>query len=260
MEEIEQLQRAKRYLSFFSGVFFLDLVAGITGDDNGTLLGVELAKIESISIVIVFVVVFYGIRIVNFRAAEGEKYRGSLQYRIDDYGHLFIGANVVIIGLADTFFHQFIECIGVWWSIAASVVLSGIIVSLVLVLFSNFNDASSGKQASLDQRIVSKVLSGTWYLIFANNVGQSLASGQNYKQLVFEQDGSFSAGSNKNESGWRVLAGFLEILNQRGEVYSRFSYREKDDLFRATGDSDVQALPNQRIVRDVEQWDHDGRP
>lgn len=70
------------------------------------------------------------------------------------------------------------------------------------------------------------------------------------KTLEFKKDGSLKSGSNHNENSWRVREGFLEILNNAGKIYSRFSYDETNNQFSHTNDEDTLSLKNQYLVKE----------
>jgi hypothetical protein len=96
------------------------------------------------------------------------------------------------------------------------------------------------KNESLDiERIVTN---GIWTLIFNPSTGAG-------KQIRFAAGGDIGEGQNKNETRWRVRDGLLEILNDRGELFSRFRFDPKSRSFEHTNDSDTQSLRFQRLFR-----------
>tara|TARA_Y100000052_G_C2945679_1_gene83646 strand:+ start:369 stop:1151 length:783 start_codon:yes stop_codon:yes gene_type:complete len=260
MGDIEQLQRSKRYLTFFSGILFLHLVAGIRDADSGTIGPITLEKWDQIGLILSFVVSFYLLRILNFRSAEGEKYKDSIQYRIDDYIHLFVGVGAISNGFVQTIWGNVYEENNAFVVSAVVAVVSFVVVFVLYLIFNDFRSRQSRSRSSMDHRIAAALRTSPWFLIYANHVGQTLREGTNYKPISFEPNGDIGQGNNQNETRWRIREGFLEILNKNEVVFSRFSYDEGREQFRATGDSDLKALPEQRIVRDVDAWDSIGRP
>jgi hypothetical protein len=64
---------------------------------------------------------------------------------------------------------------------------------------------------------------------------------------TFHDDGYFGTGGNNNEYKWRVKNGLLEILNDAGRIFSRFSYDKSKGMFVHTNDPDTLSIRFQTI-------------
>jgi len=67
------------------------------------------------------------------------------------------------------------------------------------------------------------------------------------KTITFLPDGTIGQGRNPNENTWRVRNGRLEILNSRGELYSRFILLKGHRSFHHTNDPDTQSIRGQYL-------------
>ncbi len=68
------------------------------------------------------------------------------------------------------------------------------------------------------------------------------------KIMRFGKDGKILEGQNDNESSWRIRNNFLEFLNSKYEVHSRFYYSPSDGRFYHTNDQDTLSIRNQYMV------------
>jgi hypothetical protein len=68
------------------------------------------------------------------------------------------------------------------------------------------------------------------------------------KPITFLADGLIAEGKNKNEHSWRVLDGKLELLQENGQVHSRFEYNARSGSFVHTNDSDTHSIKGQYII------------
>ena len=84
------------------------------------------------------------------------------------------------------------------------------------------------------------LLSGSWLLVF-NPPNRS-------KPISFLQNGEIGLGRNNNENMWRISDGKLEILQNDGQVHSRFVYYPRNSSFLHTNDSDTLSIRGQYIV------------
>jgi hypothetical protein len=71
------------------------------------------------------------------------------------------------------------------------------------------------------------------------------------KQIEFLPDGEIGLGKNNNETTWRLRDGFLELLNAKGQVHSRFKYIHSENKFLHTNDEDTLSLKPQEIYLDL---------
>ena len=70
------------------------------------------------------------------------------------------------------------------------------------------------------------------------------------KRMVFRPEGLIVEGNNKNEHGWRIYRGFLELMQLDGRIHSRFRYDSDKDLFESTDDPDTLSIRGQFMVPD----------
>tara|TARA_R110002124_G_C8807321_1_gene502906 strand:- start:120 stop:911 length:792 start_codon:yes stop_codon:yes gene_type:complete len=263
MNEVEQFQRIKRYLGFFAGVLLLNTFVGIEKSDSAAVFSVGLKSDALIDVLLFVIVAFYFLRMLNFWTLQDEMYRRKLQYKLDDFGHLLIAAISMIAAIYMRFMADIDAALYESLRYFVPFIL-GVLGSLVAAISMSLASSlrwSTNKQASKKvYEVRDAILNGEWYLMFANSGSGKLEEGKNYKKLVFSDDGEFAEGSNHNEKFWRLEGEFLEILNKSEVLFSRFRFDPKLNMFFATDDSDVLALPRQRIVRDIEQWNEDGRP
>ncbi len=68
------------------------------------------------------------------------------------------------------------------------------------------------------------------------------------KPITFEADGCVGEGRNKNEHSWRIQNNKLELIQEDGEVHSRFAYDPRTATFFHTNETDTLSLLNQYIV------------
>lgn len=137
----------------------------------------------------------------------------------------------------------------------------GAVAALVLVLLTSF---VSKKTVSLEESLrtavsqqlralrtqqnsppknsISEVLLGSrWRLFYNPSVpGKS-------KPVVFREGGKISEGNNHNEATWRVRNDFLELVDSKGEVHSRFYYSPADKRFYHTNDPDTGSITKHGI-------------
>jgi len=60
-----------------------------------------------------------------------------------------------------------------------------------------------------------------------------------WKRLIrLDQDGAISKGGNDQERSWRVVDGRLEFLDNRGNVFGRFTYCREVDKWLSFSDED----------------------
>ena len=71
---------------------------------------------------------------------------------------------------------------------------------------------------------------------------------RNSKVITFEVDGSVGEGRNANEYTWRTQDNMLELVQEDGDVHSRFAYDPRTASFLHTNDPDTHSIRNQYIV------------
>ncbi len=139
------------------------------------------------------------------------------------------------MALSNLFFVEFYDITNTFICIILISLVSFGMVFLAYLGVDNLRSRRSRSRSSMDHRLAFALRTPPWFLIYANHVGQSLREGTNFKRISFEPDGDIGEGNNQNETRWRIIEGFLEILNKNGVVFSRFSYDEGREQFRATG-------------------------
>ncbi|WP_417476351.1 hypothetical protein [Maricaulis sp.] len=257
MNEVEQFQRTKRYLGFFTGVLLLNEFVGLKDTDAPGAFGVALKSNEMLDVVLSAVVFFYMLRMLNFWTLQDESYRSRRQHQLDDFGHFF----VAVLAISYTAYDRFSSQISGFFSLPFVIPVAGVIATLLAFFAAlRIRQAGASSQHARVYKIREAILNGDWYLLYANSGTGELTQGRNYKKIRFGHLGDIVEGKNKNEDAWRLEGEFLEILNSAGVLFSRFRYLDRYDRFVATDDADVKALPRQRIVRDVEAWLEAGRP
>jgi hypothetical protein len=91
------------------------------------------------------------------------------------------------------------------------------------------------KLANEDAKILRLLQDNSWILAFSPgappNIGQ--------KAISFKRDGAIGDGKNDNENKWRVVDGYLELLNKEEKIFNRFKYDESSRRFESTHDNDT---------------------
>jgi hypothetical protein len=93
--------------------------------------------------------------------------------------------------------------------------------------------------ADAEAKILSKLATSRYKFVFNPKTGGN-------KVLTFKSDGNIGEGKNQNECRWRVAGGKLEILNDHGELYSRF-FVLPDDRMHHTNDPDTLSIKGQYL-------------
>lgn len=85
-------------------------------------------------------------------------------------------------------------------------------------------------------------ITGTRYkLVFNPHTGNS-------KTITFLPNGSIGEGRNHQEHSWKIKNGLLEILDARGELYSRFLLLHDKKSFHHTNEPKLQSIRGQYMV------------
>lgn len=88
------------------------------------------------------------------------------------------------------------------------------------------------------------LIENTWILYFNPRVSMDRK-----KKIEFKDDYTIGVGANQNESSWRVVNGFLEILSESDNIQSRFKYSFEDEKFVHTNDRDTLSKRDQIIEK-----------
>ena len=104
----------------------------------------------------------------------------------------------------------------------------------------NINSVPS---ASADVDFEQLLLSRPYRLFHNPKVGPERS-----KIITFESGGQIGEGRNNAENSWRVAKGKLELVQQDGNVHSRFYFLPPSRIFVLTGDKDTRSARGQYIV------------
>lgn len=108
------------------------------------------------------------------------------------------------------------------------------------------------KNLSEDVDLFRMLTNEQWFLVYSISQFEATQGTHGWKEVTFEEDGVIGKGRNKNESTWSIVRGYLEILNDKGSLHSRFYFNKEDGIFVHTDDADTAALSGQRIVRSLD--------
>lgn len=90
----------------------------------------------------------------------------------------------------------------------------------------NLKEKAEARAASLptDQELKKWLTQNNFVLVFQPRKGSADATGSaNTKDITFLKDGEVGKGKNQHENKWRVTEGKLEIINDKGAVFSTFT-------------------------------------
>jgi hypothetical protein len=90
------------------------------------------------------------------------------------------------------------------------------------------------------------ILTGGSYRLFYNPQKGVNAS----KKIKFASGGKIVEGNNDNESSWRVVGGFLELIQSDNRIHSRFAYIRESRIFVNTNDPETPSVRGQYIAPD----------
>jgi hypothetical protein len=126
-----------------------------------------------------------------------------------------------------------------------TVIISFLLSTVLVLITTRFTSArlkQGRKNKTNAERTILSVLTGTeWKLVFDPN------SAKGSTKITFADGGVIDQGRNDNENSWRLRDGFLERLNSKGKIFSRFLFDEKKKCFSHTNDDDTLSLRSQRI-------------
>jgi hypothetical protein len=248
MEPSDQYLKSKRNLVLFSGLLLLSATVGlnVVAEESGShFLPIALRDANYFDDVIALLVIYFAYQMMLFWYAQATTVRRLMHYKID------FGASIVMAGISVTLYaSQFVgnvsfgDAISGWWD-RRNLIVGGIFVFLVmygmLATAKLFIDLADIRRETSERRIIGLLTNSSWFLIFNPTLpGRS-------KKIAFLENEEIAEGKNDNEHSWRVRAGLLEILNEGGQVFSRFSYDRDKGIFFHTNDEDTLSLRSQRI-------------
>jgi hypothetical protein len=250
MDPTPNYYKTKRTFLLFIAALLLAIFAGFnvsSGQEKISVLPFQLAHPELLTHICFIAVVFYLFQFSLQWAAQISEVQRNKFHRIDFIATTTIGV-ISILCYAGWLVVPYVENIitsKFWIGITAGALL-GVLSSLIAAFVSEKGASAFGrmlrrKEASDDERIMSLLKSKSWMLNY------NPASPGHEKPISFEDDGSIGKGLNNNENKWRVRNGLLEIVNDVGRIFSRFSYDESHKKFVHTNDPDTLSIKSQVI-------------
>jgi hypothetical protein len=255
MDPSDHYYKTKRNLLLFVACLLLAIFAGFKfaeTDQKITVLPFQLARPEFLTTILFIAVVFNLFQFSLHWTAQRAEVQRNRFHRIDFVSTTAIGALSLICyfwWLASDYLNITFERKISLGDIAASAL--AILFSLTAAVLSSrmverwsqrIGRLLKRKAASDEERLSEKLKSSNWTLIF----NPQLAGAS--KKITFEGDGKIGSGRNNNENTWRVANGLLEILNDKGQIFSRFSYDTDANEFLHTNDEDTLSIRSQKIV------------
>jgi len=252
----DHFQKSKALVVLYSGALLLSVWVGIDLD-GGSFQLLPLQNQNLLDEVILCVAAYYFLRSLLFWGIQNEVSRRSVVYIIDNVfsvlvfvaasGSYLVVQTDVVERVGDTLIAD------IWGVIRTLAVL--IVGAVVSAFGSNIAGQSIKARARYrSDAMIKALLSKKWFLVYVAG-RQKARRGENYgRWLQFLPDGEIGEGVNHNETNWREAHGYLEILNKRGELFSRFRYEPDNEQFKGTGDDDVLVSPGQMLVADLDSW------
>lgn len=141
----------------------------------------------------------------------------------------------------DSYFHV----LNTFWVTLMAIFVAGFLGLAVGVLVekasTNIGDRVKDNEAQEDEQVMTVLKNKTWVLNY-----NSTKPGRG-KEITFEDEDRIGAGLSDRIHSWRVTNGLLEIINNQGRVYSRFSYDPETKAFVHTNDPDTISTKSQSI-------------
>jgi hypothetical protein len=250
MDSTENYYKTKRTFLLFVAALLLAIFAGCNianGQERISVLPFQLSHPELLTHVLFVAVVFYLFQFSLQWAAQISEVQKNRFHRIDFIATTTISI-ISMLCYAGWLVAPYVEKItrpdSNWLDIIIAV-LSAIIGASGAFgsekLASAFGRLLKRKEASDDERLASLLSSKSWIL----NYNPAVRGFE--KEITFEDDGSIGKGLNDNENKWKVRNGLLEIINNQGQVFSRFQYDESAKNFYHTNDPDTLSIKSQII-------------
>jgi hypothetical protein len=257
MEPSDQYLRSKRNLILFSGLLLLTATVGIKVTADGQsmpLIPFALSDVTYFDEVIVLLVAYFSFQLSLFWFAQTASVRQLMHYKIDFFASLTIAGISLLIyiySIAAPLYETYLAP-RLPDDLTVKIVLNvlGLLVGAISVLAAQTTMFQTVKRVmgrvrrnreQTEQNIIDVLVGSRWSLVFNPN-----PPGRR-KEITFLENGKIGEGNNHNEDSWRVRSGFLEILNEQGKVFSRFSYDRGAGVFHHTNDEDTLSLRSQRI-------------
>ena len=250
----ETYLKSKRYLVFFSGTLLLSVFVGFAATDQDALLGWKISDPQLVSVVIYFAVGYYLAQRALFWDAQPEPAKVRLQHSFDYWLSVGIGF-IALYSLPVRLLMRLYGGFAIEGVEPGDLLGDPLTPLLLLVLppacalpyqfFLRPGIKKSAEDADTRSFELTHTLVGPpRRMVFNPMLYSRTAGGQGSKIIKFGADGSIGGG-NTNEHAWRANAGFLEILNAEGKLYSRFKLTSDGRQLHHTNDSDTRSLRNQ---------------
>jgi len=253
MEPSDAYYKTKRTLLLFIGCLLLAVFVGFKVADNQLKISVlpfSLEKPEFLTTIFAVLVLFYLFQLALQWAAQKSEVQINQFHRIDFAASISIGV-VALICYAGSILKNNIDAIAAVLNRPGVATISSVMTGFVGVLLSyatlklstSIGRWIKGVGRKEDEALSKLAMSGQWLLHY--NPDDPTAK----KLITFQNDGSVGEGRNQNESGWRVRERMLEILNNQGEVFSRFTLTPDGKRFIHTNDPDTLSIRSQSITK-----------
>jgi hypothetical protein len=253
MNPTDAYYKTKRSLLIFVGCLLIAIFVGVKitqTEQKISILPFQLERPEYLSSIFAIAVLFYLFQFALQWAAQQADVQNNRFYKIDFISITTIGCISVLLFLRsllppfpdihfeDRNWHS-------WASIIGGLV--GVLASILAAKFTQDVAKRVGRYlkkrtANEDDDLRTSVTKSPWVLHFNPSVIGAK------KAITFNADGTVGDGRNQNEHTWRVNNGLLEILNDAGHVYSRFSYDRNKNQFAHTNDLDTLSIKSQTIT------------
>lgn len=252
--------RAKRYLTFFAAILLLASLVGLSPAEQSSMLGWQIANPGLAGIALYCIVLYYFAQLALFWNAQGTSIRALAQHTFD----YWLSFSIAVAALYSLPTIMVLQTLGApWFTNRSNPTASWLIVTLYAlpILGALFyalyfrpklrqsRDAAAQREAD----VLSVLTSQPWLLVFNPISYEQTKRQHGSKDIVFLSDGQIGKGRNHNENTWRLNAGYLELLDGNGRIFSRFTYDAMKERFIHTNDEDLQSIRNQYMLKKAER-------
>lgn len=242
--------KAKRYLTFFSAIQLLGCFVGLRAASESAFLGVTVAQPQYLTTITFVVVLYYLFQLRLFWEAQTEPIRQRPQHALDYQASIII-AVISLVAVPTT---MLMQLTGIHVLPAATPPHWGQVIALYAALLAALLAGaplieSVGKQRLklIEEQNAALVAltNNTWRFVFSPITYKNTRGKEGSKKMRFLPGGEIVEGQNDNEYKWRASGPFVELLNNEGRVYSRFTYDQTKDRFVHTNDEDTLSVRGQ---------------
>lgn len=249
--------RAKRYLVFFAAIQLLVCLVGLSPASENTFLGVSVAQPQYLSTVTFVIVLYYLLQLSLFWEAQNEPVKRKVQHVIDYRA----SAGIAFLSLAAVPISMHLSLLGINLFQSQTQMTSPPHLAHIAILYAMLPVAAGiygfYARSVVDQRrsdivdeqneILTEITKNRWRLVFNPVVFGQTQGRQGSKEMVFRVGGEIAQGRNDNEDEWRVNGSFLELLDSKKRVHSRFGYDRRGKRFVHTNDDDTLSIRGQYL-------------